>query len=126
MREIWRKAKSAADEARILLDAGRPDGAVSRAYYAMFDAARVALALDSAELAEAKTHATILRRFSRHLIVAGKIDVAHGRALRRAFEMRLLADYDAPSIPLGVARTIVDDAVRFLDAVCVLVGDIDE
>lgn len=123
MRDIWRKAKSAADEARILLDAGRPDGAVSRAYYSMFDAARVALALNSAELADAKTHATILRRFSRHLIVTGKIDAAHGRALRRAFEMRLLADYDAPSIPLDRARTIVDDAGQFLDAISVLVGD---
>lgn len=122
MREIWRKAKSAAEEARILLDAGRPDGAVSRAYYAMFDAARVALALSSPELADAKTHATILRRFSRHLVVTGKLDVTHGRALRRAFELRLLADYDAPSIPLAVARTIVDDADRLLDAISVLAG----
>jgi uncharacterized protein (UPF0332 family) len=41
--ELMDKARRAATSARLLLDMGDLDGACSRAYYAMFDAARAAL-----------------------------------------------------------------------------------
>jgi uncharacterized protein (UPF0332 family) len=41
---LMQKAARALDSARLLLDAGDTDGACNRAYYAMFDAARAALA----------------------------------------------------------------------------------
>lgn len=42
--QLMQKAARALDSARLLLDAGDTDGACNRAYYAMFDAARAALA----------------------------------------------------------------------------------
>ena len=126
MRDVRTKAKSAADQARILLDAGRPDGAASRAYYAMFDAARVALATIAPELAEAKTHATILRRFSKHIVLERNLDSELGRMLRRAFEARLLADYQGPSVPKERAALMVDEEERFIAAIAALLGDIDD
>lgn len=43
-REMMEKAGTALVSAPLLLDAGDSDGAASRAYYAMFDAASAALA----------------------------------------------------------------------------------
>jgi uncharacterized protein (UPF0332 family) len=40
---LMMKAETALSSARALLDIGDVDGAVNRAYYAMFDAARAAL-----------------------------------------------------------------------------------
>lgn len=84
MNELWSKARVAKSSARLLLNAGDTDGAVSRAYYAMFDAARVALAAVDAKLAIAKTHQTIIRRFGRHMVIDHGFDPSLGRALNVA------------------------------------------
>ena len=43
-RSLWAKAQAASQSAQVLLDRGDTDGAVNRAYYAVFSAARAALA----------------------------------------------------------------------------------
>jgi uncharacterized protein (UPF0332 family) len=52
------KAARALDSARLLLDAGDTDGACNRAYYAMFDAARAALASEADPRPRAPTTAS--------------------------------------------------------------------
>ena len=117
MNELWSKARVAKSSARLLLNAGDTDGAVSRAYYAMFDAARVALAAVDAKLAIAKTHQTIIRRFGRHMVIDHGFDPSLGRALNVAEELRLSADYEATPVAFAQAARVVADMERFVDAI---------
>jgi uncharacterized protein (UPF0332 family) len=50
----------------LLLEAGDPDGACNRAYYAMFDAARAALAETGKD--PGRTHRGVLSAFSERLV----------------------------------------------------------
>lgn len=68
MTGFWAKAVVAGKSARLLLEAGDTNGAVNRAFFAMFDGARAALAVVDPELAKAKTHATIIQRFGQHVV----------------------------------------------------------
>jgi uncharacterized protein (UPF0332 family) len=89
MNKLVTRAPAAARSARLLLDEGDTIGAVSRAYYAMFDLARAALRDIDPNLAAAKTHATIISRFSKHMVQDRGFPQELGRALRRAFDARL-------------------------------------
>lgn len=65
-----RKAESSLGAARLLLDNGYTDEACSRAYYAMFDAARAALLVANApvEAEVARTHSGLMSAFSQHIV----------------------------------------------------------
>ena len=67
-RSLWAKAQAASQSAQVLLDRGDTDGGVNRAYYAVFGAARAALAAVRSSLAMSKRHGTIYRRFEKHLV----------------------------------------------------------
>jgi uncharacterized protein (UPF0332 family) len=69
------------------------EGVAHHAYYAMYNAATAVLLARDGEYP--KTHAALVSRFG--LIVKDMPETArgHGRALREAYELRLLADYDA-------------------------------
>ena len=101
MSALWTKSRGAARSARLLLEAGDPDGAVNRAYYAMFGAARAALSTVRSALAHSKKHSTIVRRFDRHLVAERGFDRALGRGfLNRQRHARWVADYaDASAEP---------------------------
>jgi uncharacterized protein (UPF0332 family) len=99
MSDYWQKAEEAANAARMLIAAGSVDAAVNRAYYAMFDLAKAVLKEIDPKLVDAKTHATILRRFSEHVVKPGIVDVEAGRILTRALQARLVADYEEASLP---------------------------
>lgn len=117
MNIFWAKAVAASEAARLLYEHGYPDGAANRAYYAMFHAARVALeSLDSSS-ARSKRHQTTIRRFSKHLVRERGVDPDLGRALNRAFELRMAADYEPKGVQMGDARHSVDAAEMFLRAV---------
>jgi len=64
------KAQRAAESAALLLEAEDVDGATNRAYYAMFDAARAALAWANAMTDDKpiKTHTGLISTFSRELV----------------------------------------------------------
>ena len=68
MKVMWDKAVVAARSARALHDLGDFAGAVNRAYYAMFCAARAALRSVDPDLDTAKTHGTVIRRFGWHIV----------------------------------------------------------
>ena len=86
--ELMDKASRALASARLLLDAGDTDGACNRAYYAMFDAARAALAVADDEGMIAKTHSGLISAFSLRFVKTAEIPVELGKALNAVSELR--------------------------------------
>jgi len=113
------KAHQALRSAQGLIALDDADGACNRAYYAMFDAARAALLvkLGRTEADFAKTHRGLINAFSEHLVKDGTLSRDLGRSLKRAEEMRLLADYDGDSVGIADAATMVSDAKIFISAI---------
>ena len=114
-----RKAERALDEARLLLRDKKTEGACSRAYYAVTDAAHAALLATGFETPDAiiKTHHSLIAEFGKRLVLGGQIDAAHGRAFNKAQEIRLLADYSAEPPSLDDAQRVVGQAESFVAAV---------
>lgn len=113
-----RKAERALDEARYLLRDKRAEGACSRAYYAMFDAAHAALFAVGYEAQDAiiKTHRGLIAEFGK-LVLGGQVDADHGRALNKVEDIRLLADYDAEPPGFDDATWAVEQAEAFVSAI---------
>jgi uncharacterized protein (UPF0332 family) len=114
--QLMQKAARALDSARLLLDAGDTDGACNRAYYAMFDAARAALASE-AEPEATRTHSGLIAAFGLRLIKTGRLPKELGRMLNRAEEVRLLADYTGGAVEPQDARELLSQAEVFVRAV---------
>lgn len=117
---LMAKARESLESARADLEAGRLNGASSRAYYAMFHAARAALELRGI-VSGGQRHGTVIRRFGLEFVKNGPLDAAYGRNLNKALELRREGDYDvgAPEEE-DVART-VREAAAFVDAIAVLI-----
>jgi uncharacterized protein (UPF0332 family) len=117
-KDLMTKAARAAASAKLLLDAGDPDGACNRAYYAMYDAARAALMASSApvDAETVRTHGGLISAFSLHLVKPGRVPVELGRALNRAEEIRRAADYKGDSIDEEQARWAVEQGQTFVRA----------
>lgn len=115
---LMTKAERACASARALLDLGDVDGACNRAYYAMFDAARAALLTSGAPVRPdiGKTHSGLITAFSEHLIKNGPVSKEMGRLLKRAEEIRLVADYKDDSVELTDAQEMVEQAEVFVSA----------
>ena len=60
----------------------------------MFYAARAALATVDAKLLKTKSHATIIRRFGKHVVEERGFDRSLGRLFAQAEIVRVGADYD--------------------------------
>lgn len=112
------KAMRAAESAQLLLKSGDLDGACNRAYYAMFDAARAALLTSSApvEAEVARTHGGLISAFSYHLVKTSQVPKELGRALNRADEIRLVADYQGEAVDQIHAEWAVAQASAFVQA----------
>lgn len=112
------KATRAAASAQALLSLGDADGACNRAYYAMFDAARAALMAHGrpARSEGAKTHSGVISSFSLELVKTGLIPVELGRALKRAEETRVVADYRGDTVGAEDAAAVVGQALTFVVA----------
>lgn len=117
---LMAKADRACRSARVLLELGDTDGACSRAYYGMFDAARAAL-LFSGKVASVeglvKTHQGLMKLFSDRLIRNGSLPRELGRNLRRAEEIRLAADYRADAVEPSDATEAIVRAEAFVEAI---------
>ncbi len=116
--DLIAKAGRAAESARMLLDAGDTDGACNRAYYAMYDAARAALLASGAPVDPeiARTHGGLISAFSLHLVKPGRIAVDLGKALNKAEDLRLVADYRDDAVEAEAAAWAVREAKRFVKA----------
>lgn len=113
------KASHAAISARILLVAGENEGACNRAYYAMFNAAHAALLWSGAHVnpGETKKHNILIAAFGKHLVLTGLLPSDHGKALNKAENIRILADYTGEDIEPEKAAEIVEQAGLFVAAV---------
>ena len=94
------------------------DGACNRAYYAMFDAARAALLVEcgSIDTAGIKTHSGLISAFGLHLVKTGRVPIELGKALNKAEELRLLADYKEEPVEAEYAAWAVATAQDFIRA----------
>lgn len=117
--ELQAKSQMALKSAKVLLETGDTDGACSRAYYAMFDAARAALIHVKAPVKTevAKTHNGLSSAFSLHLFKSGRLSADLGRAHSRAHETRLLADYTGDPVEPDIAAKLVQQAARFVEEI---------
>ncbi len=101
--------------AQKLLDLSYYDDATSRAYYAMFYAAKAALL--SIDI-NAKSHAGVLNQFSQHFIKSGQIDKQYGRILALARHAREVSDYSPHMSASQVnAEEIIADATAFVEKI---------
>lgn len=115
---LMAKAERACASARALLNLDDVDGACNRAYYAMFDAARAALLASGAPVRQdiGKTHSGLINAFSEYLIKNGPVPKEMGRLLKRAEEIRLVADYKGDSVELSDTQEMVEQAEVFVSA----------
>jgi len=115
---LMAKAAQAVASARVLLETNDADGAANRAYYAMFDAAQAALLSSGVPAADAlgKTHRGVISAFSAYLVKEGPVSKELGRQLKRAEEVRLVADYNGETVTLADAAELVNQAELFVKA----------
>lgn len=92
----------------------RGETIVHQAYYAMFHAALAVLTAAGAE--PASKHASVIAAFGRLVRDKGDQGRAQGRALNRAFDLRMAADYAVGRslLPETVAETAAS-AIRFVE-----------
>ena len=117
------KAERALDEARVLLREAKTEGACSRAYYAMHDAAHAALLATGHEAPDApiKTHHSLVAEFGKKLVLGGQMDAAFGRAFNKVHDTRQLADYSTDPPPPADAHWAVEQAENFVAAVRIMI-----
>jgi len=107
-------AEEAVRSAGILFDAGDHRGAVNRAYYGVFHAARAVLNSIEDGLGDGKKHATTIRHFSQHLVATGQMSVRLSTILTAAFDSRLAADYESDDISIETVSLLIADAEYFV------------
>jgi len=117
--DFMSKAERSLGAARLLLDNGYTDEACSRAYYAMFDAARAALLIANApvEAEVARTHRGLMAAFGLHIVKPGLISQEIGRSLSQAQHVRLIADYKGDPVEAKDATQMIAWAGTFVGAI---------
>jgi len=105
-------AEECLEEAKLLLSGGFYKGAASRAYYAMFHAAKAMLL---AKNLSPKKHAGVLRMLGVEFVNKGYLEEAHAEAYKLAFDVRTDADYEGGiKVNADLAWQIVHNAEEFL------------
>jgi hypothetical protein len=119
-RALLAKARESLESARADFESGRLNGASSRAYYAMFHAARAAL--EARGIATGgQRHGAVSRRFGLTFVKHGPLATAHGRNLNKALEIRNEGDYDLDPPDRDDVAATVGNAAAFVDAVAALI-----
>ena len=117
-RALVRKGKRALKVARLALNAGDNDSAVSRSYYAMFDMAQAALLRSGiTEDKLPRTHNGVIEAFRSHAVQTGRIDRQLATQLSRTESLRIKADYTGTEIELNEATEVVQNAELFVQTV---------
>src|ERR1039457_1771260 len=115
---LVRKSEKALKVARLALNVGDNDSAVSRSYYAMFDIARAALL--RAGVTEDKLprmHSGVIEAFRSHAVQSGQIDRQLATQLSRTESLRIKADYTGTEIEPTEATEVVENAELFVQTV---------
>lgn len=109
----WRRAKACLRAAASCFRRRCYADAISRAYYAVFHAARAALRRHSATFGQRHGHTRL--QFGKHLVNTGLVERYYGREIGSLYELRLKADYDITEQFSEVfARSVRQRAERFL------------
>jgi hypothetical protein len=85
------RAERALSSAKLLLKHGELEDAVSRAYYAMFHAARAIL---FSKGVKAKTHRGTISLFGEHIVKKGYLSEEYADTLRKTFDLRQKSNYE--------------------------------
>ena len=119
MNEFMARADHSLEAAQLLLEKGFSIDACSRAYYAIYDAARAALAACGAPVMPEKirTHSGLIAAFNLYIIKPGPIPAVAGQRLGQAQNARLLADYDTGIVKPDDAANAVNWAIEFVGLV---------
>jgi uncharacterized protein (UPF0332 family) len=111
------KAEEFLQVAQRCLEEGWYNSAVSRAYYAMFQAARAALAAAGIERPSWR-HGSLHATFSSALVRRRKLyPLSFVQNLAEAMELRQIADYSDVQVPQRRATRVVRAATAFLNRV---------
>lgn len=106
------KAERFLQSAEHLLALGDYDSCASRCYYAMFFLAEAALMTKG--LAPS-SHRGVIRLFGQHFIETNIFPAELGRALHRAYDVRLTGDYAVGlSVDREEAESLLETARRFI------------
>ena len=106
------KARKTLDEAEYLLAGDYRNGAVNRAYYSMYYAAKSILSLKQIH---PKTHKGVIRQFGLEFVKKGFVDALYSRSLIMVKERREEADYGLrQDFSNEEAEEIVKGAAEFL------------
>jgi uncharacterized protein (UPF0332 family) len=113
-------AENKLDHARRIFEIGLYDDAVSRAYYAMFYAAKAALLAEGIDL---RRHSSAVTKFRELFVITGRVDAEYLRYLGRAQSARERSDY-APFTSLRKEGTeeILNTAGEFIIKIKEILG----
>jgi uncharacterized protein (UPF0332 family) len=115
------RSERALASAKLLLGDGDTDGASSRAYYAMFDAAIAALTHVSGNReTRTKSHSGLIAAVGEKLVQTGRLSPEFGRMLNQVHELRLAADYLGDPVPAKDASWAVSQSDAFVAAIRLL------
>lgn len=104
--ETLKLAENTLEEARVLLEANKIRGALSRAYYAMFDAGR---ALLYSKDIETKTHKDVIALLGEHFVKTKELDAWFSKTIKNAFNLRQEGDYE---IEVNFGKEAVEQTVK--------------
>lgn len=114
-RNLARKSHRALRSAQLSLDDGDSDGAVNRAYYAMFNIARAALLTAGVpEDGLPATHRDLIAAFRQYAVQSGQVDRESAGALSRTEALRFQADYTGTETDAKSAAEAVQRAKTFV------------
>jgi len=114
--KLLNKALDAIEGAETLLNVGKAEIAVGRAYYSMFYVAE-ALLYNEFDL-KLNQHGQVIAAYGKHFAKTRQLDPKFHRWLRDGFETRITGDYgvDTGIIEEEVAANMINQAREFLEA----------
>lgn len=114
VRILLRRAKKTFGVAQGLLREDAPEDAASRVYYAYFYVAQALLLTEGLKFS---SHGQILGQYGLRFAQPEKLDRRFHRVLKRAFELRQVADYDVEiSIDPDKVAELIEEGKAFLEA----------
>ena len=109
------RAEKALRSARLLVEHRELEDAVSRAYYAMFHAARAIL---FSKGITAKTHRGTISLFGENMVKKGILSEEFADMLRKAFDLRQKSDYEIyAELNEELVEEVIKNAKKFIEKI---------
>lgn len=109
------RAEKALKSAKLLEENGQLEDAASRAYYAMFHAAR---ALLFSKGVTARTHRGTISLFGEKIVKQGILHVEFADMLRKAFDLRQKSDYELyTELNAELVKEVIRNAGKLIEKV---------